>query len=164
MRRDGREMASPLGVNGVQCTPTLYSASIAVSDVSPPPTPGGREGCVPGRLVLEQSEMRRQWGVCRQQLQRSDGLRLQGQHALDDLKHEFEALTRDLAAEHLPPWPPAIQPQPLGIGQAPGSRAAHVFGSPNSDRLANVLSRCFSWARTEGFCPHDVVRVDLHVV
>ena len=34
---------------------------------------------------------------CREQLKRSHTLRLQGQKALDELKAEFEALTKDLA-------------------------------------------------------------------
>ena len=52
--------------------------------------------------VLELDEERDH--SCRQQLQRSDGLRLQGQKALDELKAEFEALTRDLAADPVASW------------------------------------------------------------
>ncbi len=37
--------------------------------------------------------------MCREQLKRSHGLRLQGQKALDELKSEFEALTKDLAGD-----------------------------------------------------------------
>ncbi len=37
-------------------------------------------------------------GMCRDQLKRSHSLRLQGQKALDELKSEFEAITKDLAA------------------------------------------------------------------
>ena len=37
-------------------------------------------------------------GMCREQLKRSHSLRLQGQKALDELKSEFEAITKDLAA------------------------------------------------------------------
>lgn len=37
--------------------------------------------------------------MCREQLKRSHSLRLQGQKALDELKSEFEALTKDLAGD-----------------------------------------------------------------
>jgi hypothetical protein len=39
------------------------------------------------------------WFTCRQQLERSESLRVAGQRALAELKAEFEALTGELVAE-----------------------------------------------------------------
>eukprot|EP00884_Botryococcus_braunii_P016550 jgi/Botrbrau1/3579/Bobra.0078s0033.1 len=90
----------------------------------------GSRGGIPGR----ESHLR-------MQLQRSDGLRLQGQHALDELKQEFEALTRDLAAEPLSSWPSAIPSHQMSLGQSSAINVEQLLGTASSDRLTNVLSR-----------------------
>ncbi|KAK9828785.1 hypothetical protein WJX72_002073 [[Myrmecia] bisecta] len=75
----------------------------------------------------------------RQQLQRSDQLRLQGQKALDELKREFEALTRDITAEGLSRTysSPSRAPTGRGLESSNGRR-----DMPRADaRMAAVLEK-----------------------
>jgi len=101
----------------------------------------------------------------RDQLRRSDQLRLQGQRALDELKHEFESLTQDIAASGLSPGyvkrnpsprnsnnqsmrsprhrPPSA-PQAVGFQQLlmPDSRVTHVLDRLCSEEVLTRLEKC----------------------
>eukprot|EP00193_Tetraselmis_chui_P009249 CAMPEP_0177756124 /NCGR_PEP_ID=MMETSP0491_2-20121128/2941_1 /TAXON_ID=63592 /ORGANISM="Tetraselmis chuii, Strain PLY429" /LENGTH=485 /DNA_ID=CAMNT_0019271685 /DNA_START=180 /DNA_END=1637 /DNA_ORIENTATION=- len=91
----------------------------------------------------------------RDQLKRSDQLRLQGQKALDELKHEFESLTQDIAASGISPNYPKRNQSPRNNNQsmrsprlrppsAPASSAGFQQLLVPDSRVTHVLDRLCS--------------------
>ncbi|KAK3242706.1 hypothetical protein CYMTET_47610 [Cymbomonas tetramitiformis] len=104
-------------------------------------------------LAAEEAQVRQWCDSChaletevatlRQQLQRADGLRVHSQKALDELKNEFEALTKDITEDGLltPVTRNAAEPFPLGQERA----TSGIFGRAVEDaRAVAVVERLCS--------------------
>ncbi|KAK9907777.1 hypothetical protein WJX75_009813 [Coccomyxa subellipsoidea] len=107
----------------------------------------------------------------REQLKRSHSLRLQGQKALDELKSEFEAITKDLAAGDAVASLSSTSALTHGDGDSPVKQLPRAL--QQQERIASVLERlcdetvlsrlecCFAQAGLQGAAPPAAAPLDL---